>query len=353
MASPIYTAPSDSPPPVLGKTLVDIVYDTARKYQNPRLLNQPTNGTWKPFSLEEFRNASEEIGVGLRVMGLDRGDKVALYMDSDAYFCLADMGCLVAGCVDVPIYVTHTADSIAYVLDHSESRAVFVSSQRRLNELAEVLPEVHRVRWVIVADTGGQELSLPPGLPNIDVLTMEQLRERGRTRINENADVVQQLVGQVKPADLATLIYTSGTTGRPKGVMLTHFNMVSNVLQASSWFDIRPGKDVMMCVLPFFHSYGLQAVLNVGIQDTVNVNAGSTDAQINAALPRFGVLGFSNPKWTGPYRFQELAVDAYGDPGEPYAASTRRRMACRLPTPGLPSQLNTSLRATPAATIWS
>ncbi|HEV2907355.1 MAG TPA: long-chain fatty acid--CoA ligase, partial [Actinomycetota bacterium] len=65
--------------------------------------------------------------------------------------------------------------------------------------------------------------------------------------------------------DVAALLYTGGTTGAAKGAMLTHHNMVSNVLQASSWFDIQPGKDVMMCVLPFFHSYGLQAVMNVGI----------------------------------------------------------------------------------------
>lgn len=259
MTTPVHTAPEGSPAPILGKTLVDILYDTAEKYRNPRLLNQPAGGTWKPFSLEEFRNASEEIAAGLRAIGLEQGDKVGLYMDSDAYFCLADMGCLLAGCVNVPMYVTLAEEAAAYVLDHSEARAVFVSSPERLEEMKEILPKTPEIRCVIVADAGGEELSLEGG--DAELLTMEALRAKGRERIKEDPGLPEALAERVEADDLATLIYTSGTTGQPKGVMLTHENISSNALSALEDFnhrgEYRPGSDgeVAISFLPLTHIY--------------------------------------------------------------------------------------------------
>ena len=113
---------------VLGKTLPSLLYDACARYQNPRAFNQPEGEDWRAVSLDAFRQASEETALGLLELGLERGDRVALFMESDVHFCVADMGCLVAGLVDVPIYLTHAAEQVHFVVAHSGSKVLFTSS---------------------------------------------------------------------------------------------------------------------------------------------------------------------------------------------------------------------------------
>ena len=91
--------------PVLGHTLIDLLYDTATHFSNPRMFNHKRGGSWVPVSLDEFRVRVELLAASFGELGLEQGDRVALYMDSDTYFCIADMACLLAGLIDVPIYL--------------------------------------------------------------------------------------------------------------------------------------------------------------------------------------------------------------------------------------------------------
>ncbi|WP_243663851.1 AMP-binding protein [Rhodothermus marinus] len=98
MGDRIYTAPPDTGTPVLGKTLPDVLYEALARYENPAFLNQPAGpGRWTPISLHDFAEQAETLALGLHAMGLERGAHVAFYMESDAYFCLADMACLIGG----------------------------------------------------------------------------------------------------------------------------------------------------------------------------------------------------------------------------------------------------------------
>ena len=238
-------------------TLTDLLYEAAARTNNPRLLNQPQGDEWRPFSLEDFRRHSEETAVGLLAMGLERGDRVALYMESDAYFCIVDMACLIAGLIDVPIYLTHAPEQVKHVIDHSEATTVVVSTLEHLEDIREVLADCPTVKHVVVAEMAYDEEAAPLS-GEVSITNVADVRERGRGRIHDDASRVKELLDQVKPDDLATIIYTSGTTGQPKGVMLTHENISHNALTAFSGLpDYQSGPDgeIVISFLPLTHIF--------------------------------------------------------------------------------------------------
>ncbi len=256
-AQKIYTAPPDAGEAILGKTLPDLMYDACARYTNPRMLNQPTADGWKPYSLEGFRAQSEETALGLLDLGLARGDRVAFYLDSDVYFCIADMGCLLAGLVDVPIYLTSQPDIIQYVIEHAEARVVVVSNLEYLHRLAGILAQTPHIEQVIVAEMTPDEPI--PDLPEgIQVVSLDQVRARGRARLRKAPEAIDTLRHQIKPHDLATIIYTSGTTGQPKGVMLTHENISYNGMTGLSClktYQAGPGTELIVSFLPATHVF--------------------------------------------------------------------------------------------------
>ena len=257
MSRQIYTAPPNSGTAVRGKTLPDILYDACDRYTNPEMLNQPVNGEWAAMSLDEFRQQSEELALGLLDMGLERGDHVAFFMESDVYFCLADMGCLIGGLINVPIYLSHNPEQVEYVVDHSDSKALIVADYDRLDEVAPLLSGLEKVQDVVVANP--QEDREPAEVPeHVGLHTMDEVRARGRESTSNQEQDIGELRSQIDPSDLATIIYTSGTTGRPKGVMLTHENVSYNALTSFSGFSIyEPGPDgeTILSFLPLTHIF--------------------------------------------------------------------------------------------------
>ena len=243
---------------IRGRTLLDVLYGAFEQYPNPEAFNQPQgDGTWRAYSSSEFRQQAEETALGLLDLGLERGARVGLFLESDVYFCLADMGCLIAGLVDVPVYLTHQPEQISYVLDHAETEALFVATPEHLAQVAPLLGDLGRIETVIVAhgDPADAGAEVPEG---VDVLAFETLRERGRRRQQGNGEEVRSLREKVEPGDLATIIYTSGTTGQPKGVMLTHENISSNALTSLSCFtgyEAGAGAEVALSFLPLTHIY--------------------------------------------------------------------------------------------------
>lgn len=257
MPGQIHTAPPGSGTSVLGKTLPALLYEACRRYDNPRAFNQRAGERWQPLSLEAFRDTAEEIALGLLDLGLERGDRVALFMESDVHFCTVDMGCLIAGLVDVPIYLTHAPDQIAFVTEHSESKVLVISNADGLRVAMDLLPRLSRVRHVVVVETIS-EPDITNRLGGVQLLSLQRLRQRGRRRREEHPGAPGELTGAIDPEDLATIIYTSGTTGTPKGVMLSHQNISHNALTAFSGLpDYRSGPDgeVGLSFLPLSHVF--------------------------------------------------------------------------------------------------
>ena len=257
MPGTIHTAPLTSGDPILGKTLPDLMYEAVEQYPNPRSFNQPTGPTsWEPMGLPEFRVHAEEMALGLRELGLERGDKVAFLMESDVHFCVADMGCLIAGLIDVPIYLSHGPEQMAFVMEHAEARALIVADDTRLSQAAHLLDDLPNIETVILAEGEG---NIDPELPDdVQLHTMDEVRTIGRDTTTDRAAAADKLCAKINPDDLATLIYTSGTTGMPKGVMLTHENISSNAASALNEIpELKQaaGGETVISFLPMTHIF--------------------------------------------------------------------------------------------------
>src|SRR6056297_1553069 len=153
MSSSVYTSPPDAGPLVLGKTLPDLLYQACEQYDNPRAFNQPQDdGGWAPMSLDQFRIQAEETALGLLDLGLERGDRVAMLQESDVPFCVVDMGCLIAGLIDVPLYLSSSAEQMRYVIEHSEATVLVVSNPKRLAQAAELLSDLPQIETLLLCE---------------------------------------------------------------------------------------------------------------------------------------------------------------------------------------------------------
>ena len=255
MALKIHTAPPTSEGQVvLGKTLPELLDEAVARHPNPTAFNQPrAGGGWRTMSNEQFRDAADEIALGLLANGLDRGDHAAFFMESDMYFAMADFGTLIAGIVNVPLYTTYAPENLVFVATHGEAKAMFVSNEDMLANFAGWAGQVPDVTLVVLAEGTGDGVSLPDG---VRLMTLDALREDGKRARTETPNRPDELRDMVEATDLATLIYTSGTTGQPKGVMLTHQNVSSNSYAAFTGLEsLGHQEEVALTFLPMTHIY--------------------------------------------------------------------------------------------------
>ncbi len=253
MALDIRTAPPNSGDIVLGRTLPSLLDEAVEKYPNPRAFNQPIEGGgWTTLSNGEFKTAADELALGLYALGLNRGDHIAFFMNSDMYFTMADFACVVGGIVNVPLYTTYTPENLVYVTNHGKCKGMFVSNDEMLANAAGWIGQTES-DFVVLAEGTGAGISLPDG---VKLYTLDSVREKGREALAGNPNAPQELRDQVDAKDLATLIYTSGTTGLPKGVMLNHENISSNVYAALTGFKIlKHQEENTLTFLPMTHIF--------------------------------------------------------------------------------------------------
>jgi long-chain acyl-CoA synthetase len=215
-------------------TLNDIFFGIAERDQ-PEFLLQLVGEQWRPISSQEFAGKVSGIVSALRSWGIGKGDRVAILGENRHEWVVADMACLLMGAIVVPIYTTLTADQIEYMLKDSGARAIFVSLEKHLDKVLSVAGSTFLEKIVAMDDVPGER-----------AIPMSELMQQGCS-----VDL-HELGRKIQPTDLATIIYTSGTTGVPKGVMLTHGNMASNIGGFCRDFGFRQG---MHCVsfLPLSH----------------------------------------------------------------------------------------------------
>ncbi|MEX2543185.1 MAG: long-chain fatty acid--CoA ligase [Trueperaceae bacterium] len=236
----------------LGRTLISLLDEAAERNPNPAAFNQLRDGSWRSMSTLEFRLRAELMALGLARQGFERGERVAFFALSDASFALPDMACLIAGLVTVPIYLTHNPANVGHILRESEARALVVTNDELLAEIAPQLAD-SRIDTVIVMERdAGTTASV-----GVRRLSAEDLVRGGQDVIEEKPGAASELKRAVAADDLATIIYTSGTTGVPKGVMLSHENISSNAIAAFSGLEgYRRGADeVVLSFLPLTHIF--------------------------------------------------------------------------------------------------
>ena len=228
-------------------TLTQLFFTTVDRHAGlPAAFRSKVGGAWVSVTHGETLERVQAISLGLRELGIKRGDKVAIISENRAEWALSDYACLCASATDVPIYPTLTAKQTEYILRDSESVAVFCSTAAQVAKVLEVKGALPGLQQIIVFD--GDAAAGRPG-----VISLAALEGRGRAVVSKHptwkADALR-----VGPEDLATLIYTSGTTGDPKGVMLSHYNIWSNVQAALQMIPIGTG-DECLSMLPLSHSY--------------------------------------------------------------------------------------------------
>ncbi|QXP57837.1 long-chain fatty acid--CoA ligase [Cellulophaga sp. HaHa_2_95] len=222
--------------------LFDFPYYQLEKYNLEKALVTKTDGKWVATSTEEYLDKANTISRALLRLGVKTNDKIALISSSNrTEWNIMDIGILQLGAQNVPIYPTISEEDYAYVLNHSEASYCFVSCSEVYEKIKAIRHEVPNLIDVFSFDTLG------------DCKNWSEVLELGKDISNQNE--VDDLKNAVKTTDLATLIYTSGTTGRPKGVMLSHENIVSNALGSFQRIPIEVGASRALSFLPLCHVY--------------------------------------------------------------------------------------------------
>jgi len=285
------------------RTLVDIFERVVRRHKRKDTLNYKKDGQWISISSDEMLVRAKHIAAGLHALGVNPGDRAAILSDSRVEWTLTDAGCIFAGVIDVPIYPTLTPPQVKYILQDSGACILFLANREKLVELKDVLQECSQVKRVVLFE--------PAKSKDVETLSLAQLEEMGRELQRRDPDLIDRISHEISPDDLATIIYTSGTTGEPKGVMLTHSNLVTNLID-SSWHLSFGEQDVALSVLPLSHVFERQAMymyLNQGMAvyyseslQTIGSNLREVHPTVLVGVPRIFEKIFD--------RIQERAAEA-------------------------------------------
>ncbi|WP_310560444.1 long-chain fatty acid--CoA ligase [Flavobacterium sp.] len=222
--------------------LFDFPYYQLEHYNIPDALVTKYNGDWIKTSTQEYIDKANAISRGLLRLGINKNDKIAIISSNNrTEWYIMDVGILQIGAQTVPIYPTISENDYEYILNHSEAIYCFVSDD-------EVLQKINAIK---------------KNVPNLlEIYSFNEIKScKNWSEIvdlgkdTSNQDVVEDRKNNVKPLELATIIYTSGTTGKPKGVMLSHNNIVSNVLDSSDRIPFDVGKSRALSFLPICHIY--------------------------------------------------------------------------------------------------
>jgi len=226
-------------------TLNDIFFTAVERNLDQVMLHRDSS-QWLPVSSREFGRRVFRTAQALHSWGIRKGDRVALLSENRPEWPTADFACLLLGAVTVPLYTTLTAEQIAFLLNDSGCRIIFLSSDQHLQKILSILPQT-RLEKIVVMDDLEFTDELAPYANRC--VTMSEITRQGPETLNP--ELLQQ-ARTISPDDLATIVYTSGTTGASKGAMLTHGNIASNISYSLLHFSMSPGK-VSISFLPLCH----------------------------------------------------------------------------------------------------
>ena len=223
------------------KLLFDLPYYQQACYPQQKAFNTKTGGTWQSLSIGDFIKKANQVSRALISLGIKKSDKIAIITKTNRVeWHLLDFGMSQLGAVNVPLYATLSAKDYAYILNHSDAQYCFVSDQELLDKVSSVQVET-QLKGIYSFDT------------DTDGSDWETFMTLGETL--ENEERLLEAKAQVSPTDLASIIYTSGTTGTPKGVMMSHANLVYTATICKAILELEgPGKRVLS-YLPISHIF--------------------------------------------------------------------------------------------------
>jgi long-chain acyl-CoA synthetase len=226
----------------MSETLAQVLLNTVKNYPKPDFMMYKKQGRYIPISTEEFGQRVKNFCLGLKELGLARGDKVILLSENRPEWVISDLADLCLGANTVPIYCSLVPEQIKYIIDDSDAKAVIVSTEEQWQKIEAIRDTLSKVRHFITF------MEEPPQ----GTLSFSQVQQLGEKLAAKEPGLFEKLALGVKPDDEASIIYTSGTTGLPKGVILTHSNFLSNVESVLRIIDVSE-KDTVLSFLPLSH----------------------------------------------------------------------------------------------------
>ena len=262
------------------KRLFDVAYYQLEKYPLDKSLSSKVNGKWEGVSTRQLIDQANEVSRGLLAMGIKPGDKVGLISNNRYEWHIMDIGILQIGAINVPIYPTISSEDYDYIFNHSELRIVVVSS-------TDIVEKVNKIKANV------------PSLMNVYTFNKIEGEKHWSEIKTKSPEVplndVKKLMDGVKSSDLASIIYTSGTTGTPKGVMLSHDNIMSNVIASGVRFPATFGQKAIS-FLPICHIYERTltylylkegtSVFFAESMETIGENIKEIQPEVFSAVPR-------------------------------------------------------------------
>jgi len=198
------------------------------------------NGEWMKYDIKQYREIVDNISYGFLALGIEPGDKIAQISTNRSEWNFVDMAILQVGAIHVPIYPTISESDYSYILNHSEVKYLFVSGMELLRKIQYILPEIPSIQGVFTYKE------------HLELKNLSELVDLGIQ--NKNPELLEQRKAAILPDDIATIIYTSGTTGSPKGVMLSHHNIISN-FKACAYIPPFGEEAKAVSYLPLCHVY--------------------------------------------------------------------------------------------------
>ncbi len=231
-------------------TVPEMFYFVCDKYKNTRhAYGTKVDGKWEFLNHEQLRDEVECFALGLLNLGIKKGDRIGLVSENRIEWVIADIAIAAIGAVSVPLFPTLTPKQEEYIFNNCGASAVIVSNNFQLKKLLEVNKNIPSLRHIIVINNDFKE-------EDVNIKNMQSVLATGceiRPREQRHSIIMEQ-TAKVEADDLLTIIYTSGTTGDPKGVMLTHKNVISNVKDSREAVQFKE-QDVFLSFLPLCHSY--------------------------------------------------------------------------------------------------
>ncbi len=237
---------------VLPRTIAELPFFVSGRFPRPNLVGRCSANGIDWIAGRDLVARVRDIGLGLASMGLSAGSRVAILSESRPEWLLTDFAVLASGGVTVPIYPTVSAAQVAFILRDSEASIAVVSTPEQLAKVQGVAHEAPALRGVVAFDPPAGPAGAGPA-----VTSFADVAQAGHRRILDGWGVGREFHEQARrvvPDDLATIIYTSGTTGQPKGVMLTHGNLIANIGGVSAVVQVGPD-DTALSFLPICHAF--------------------------------------------------------------------------------------------------
>jgi long-chain acyl-CoA synthetase len=263
------------------------------------------DGRWQDLSWQQYRADALACAAALADVGIRPGDRVAVLSENRVEWLLADLGLMTAGAVNVPPHTPLSAAQVHYQFADAGVRWVFVSNAQQLDKVRQVRRDLPALAGVVAFD---------PPADGTDAVSWEQFLQRGRSALGRLRPELARREEALGPDDLATIMYTSGTTGNPKGVMLTHNNLISNAAACLETEPLQPD-DLNLCWLPLSHIYartvdyyerlvGGAPIALAECPETVVANVAEVQPTHVSCVPRFyekllATVGSPDPAVTG------------------------------------------------------